>query len=1218
MPRRFRSFHQRQPATRRIVLACGCIGLSFLAIVGFGVLLGPYVAGNALPNHQASAAPTKIQPKLVGSFGKLPLSFEANQGQTGGRVRFLARGGGYTIFLTEDEAVLTLESPSQKAKSQRVKVEEPGDEIRNLKLETGNSKLATRHSSLAAAALAGQRTKDHGPRTMDSVLRMKLVGANASAAVTGADELPGKSNYFIGNDPKKWRTNVSNYSKVKYQNVYPGVDLVYYGNQRQLEYDFVVAPGANPSAIALDVGAGLVPTQGRPQGSPLRIADNGDLVVETDGGEVRFHKPLVYQPAINSRQRIMDYGQRTPVEGHFVLQANNQVGFKVAPYDHTRPLIIDPVLVYSTYLGGSIADQGNSIAVDSFGYVYVTGWTESADFPTVNPLQATNHAYPNSNVFVSKINPTGSALVYSTFLGGTGFSEGGVNSGDIGYGIAVDPSGNAYVTGMTTSLDFPTFNAFQGQAASGEDAFVAKLNTTGSALVYSTYLGGSSYDRAWGIAADSSGNAYVIGETSSNDFPTVNALQATNHTYLLDYTVFVTKFNPAGSALVYSTYLGGSNEDEGYAIAVDSSGNAYVTGETFSTDFPTVNPFQATCGSCKGHDSNAFVAKLNAAGSALVYSTYLGGSGADAAQGIVVDSSGNAYVAGATSSTNFPTVNPFQATKHASEYSNAFVTKLNAAGSALVYSTYLGGSDSDGANGIAVDSFGNTYVVGSTNSTDFPTVNPVQGDFGGGIDAFVAEVNAAGSALVYSTYLGGNSLDFGQGIGVGSSGNAYVTGTTASGNFPTVNPLQATVHSVSAGNAFITKISATGAAPSVSCSPTSLTFGAQNVGTTSAAQTATVTNTGTANLTLSTVTVGGTNASDFATSADTCTGATVTPNGTCTVSVTFTPSATGDRSASLILTDNASGSPQSLSLTGTGGTAPPVAGVSPSSLTFSYEGVGTTSASQSITLSNTGSAALTITSIATSANFSQTNNCVGSVAGGGSCSLNVTFSPTATGPFNGTLTITDNSNGVANSTQGVALSGTGQDFTLGVAAGSSTSATVAPGQTATYTLSVVPGQGGFGQSVSFTHYVCQVPMGANCAFSPNPVTPGTSVTNVTLTVTTTAPSVAQPRSRLLPLAPTLAPGQRVLLMLALILAAMAWAFGRRNQPGASRWQPTLVPLAAGLLLTLALAGCGGGGGSTPPSNTGTPPGTYPFTVTGTAGSGASTLSHSMTLTLIVS
>jgi hypothetical protein len=672
----------------------------------------------------------QAKPQIVAAYGRLPLSFEANQGQSDGQVKFLSRGRGYTLFLTSTEAVLSVISPQSTQRTRR------------------------EHSSLFSASSASSAVN----------IRLALIGANPSPQVVGREELPGKSNYFLGNDPAKWRTNVPTYRKVEYREVYPGVSLVYYGNQRQLEYDFVVAPGADPGQIRLGVeGADRV-----------EVDAEGDLVLQaTAGGQVRFHKPLVYQEVD---------GARREVEGSFALRASSlksairnpksEIGFEVAVYDPTCPLVIDPVLVYSTYLGGSGDDWSWGIAVDSSGNAYVTGPTASRNFPTANALQASNRG--SNDAFVTKLNAAGSALVYSTYLGGSGE--------DGGSAIAVDSSGNAYVTGLTSSRNFPTANAVQASYGGGMyDAFVTKLNAAGSALVYSTYLGGSDEDGGSGIAVDSSGNAYVTGMTNSSNFPTANALQASNRG---SNDAFVTKLNAAGSALVYSTYLGGSGDEVGL-IAVDSSGNAYVTGETSSGNFPTANALQASSG---GGRSDAFVTKLNAAGSALVYSTYLGGSGEEGGSGIAVDSSGNAYVTGYTGSSNFPTANALQASNRGSN--DAFVTKLNATGSALVYSTYLGGSGSDEGWGIAVDSSGSVYVTGLTDSSNFPTANALQASNRGADDAFVTKLNAAGSALVYSTYLGGNAWEEGHGIAVDSSGNAYVTGYTDSSNFPTAGALQ--------------------------------------------------------------------------------------------------------------------------------------------------------------------------------------------------------------------------------------------------------------------------------------------------------------------------------------------------------------------------------------------------------------------------------------------
>jgi hypothetical protein len=767
--------------------------------------------------------------QIQNHIGQLPLCFEDNQGQADGRVRFLARGVGYGVFLTNDEVVLTFEKPQpgmtgSRAIPQYGKVGPfcPFDILAGrLSTLDQNWKSFRQFLILDRDALFSESSVETGEMRLGietpapHVLRMRLVGSNPKARLIGLDELPGRSNYFIGNDPANWRTNVPNYLKVKCKDIYPGIDLIYYGNHRRLEYDLVIAPGADPARIKLSF-AGM-------DGMHVDPA-SGDLVLQVGADEVRFHKPTVSQPAVE-RARLcpvlrtstgfrIDETSSVPhrefpvpnqeaVNGRFVLASDNRVVFALAGYDHKRALVIDPVLTYSSYLGGSGYESGQSIAVDSAGNAYVTGDTTSADFPTTNPLQF-SFGTGASDVFVTKLNASGSALIYSTYLGGGG--------GNWGTGIAVDSFGNAYVVGNTTSTDFPTAKPFQAtnraSPSARYSAFVAKLNSTGTALVYSTYIGGSAENWGYGIAVDAPGSAYVTGSTLSVDFPTASPLQATNKATPTTETVtaFVAKLNPAGSALAYSTYLGGSDGDSGQSIAVDSSGDAYVTGYTSSDDFPTVNPLQAS----NHGDFDVFVAKLNSDGSALVYSTYLGGSGVDYGYGIAVDSSGNAYVTGRTYSTDFPTANPLQAS-YKGEL-DAFVAKLNPAGSALVYSTYLGGDRYDEGNSIAVDPSGNAYVTGVTYSTNFPTAAPFQSTCGGCstyADAFVAKLNAIGSALVYSTYLGGSGVDYGFGIAVDSSGNAYVTGETSSSDFPVAHPLQPSAH----GNfdVFVTKISPLGA-----------------------------------------------------------------------------------------------------------------------------------------------------------------------------------------------------------------------------------------------------------------------------------------------------------------------------------------------------------------------------------------------------------------------
>ncbi len=712
--------------------------------------------------YSAAKYPAANKPQVVENYGKLPLSFEANQGQTDGRVNFLSRGSGYSLFLTPTEAVLALRKP------------------------VVSNRGRTRHANAEAEQV---------PAAPPSVVRMKLVGANPSPRVSGLEELPGKNNYFIGNDPSKWRTRVPHYAKVQYDEVYPGVDLVYYGNQRRLEYDLVVEPGADPRGITLSF-EGV---------ERLRIDAQGDLVLDTPGGEIRQHKPLVYQEVD---------GVRREIAGAYVLNGGREVGFQVAAYDRSKPLIIDPVLSYSTYLGDGGSDIGWGIAVDASGNAYVRGQTSSV-FPTASPIQPA-HSGGTWDAFVTKLNAAGNALVYSTYLGGSGDES---SLGEVG--IAVDSSGNAYVTGRTDSTDFPTASPIQAANGGGSrDAFVTKLNAAGNSLVYSTYLGGTNRDEGYGIAVDASGNAYVAGSTNSDDFPTASPMQPDKN---LQFDVFVAKLNAAGSALVYSTYLGGSAADEGFDIAVDTSGSAYVMGSTLSPDFPTASPIQPAHG---GGIWDAFVAKLNAAGSALVYSTYLGGSGAESslgAVGIAVDSSGNAYVTGRTDSTDFPTASPIQAA-HGGGNRDAFVTKLNAAGNVLVYSTYLGGSGGDEPFGIAVDASGNAYVMGLTRSTNFPTANPLQATLDGISDVFVTKLNSPGNALVYSTYLGGNGSDIGYAIAVDASGNAYVTGQTGSGDFPTVNPFQA--DHAGATDVFIAKISDVAVGCTFSIAPISESFAA--------------------------------------------------------------------------------------------------------------------------------------------------------------------------------------------------------------------------------------------------------------------------------------------------------------------------------------------------------------------------------------------------------
>jgi len=747
------------PATSRGWVCAFCI-VPVLAMIAVALLvLSPArhrgAAGTA-SSGSFTSQPGTVTPaargRIQASYAALPLAFEQNQGQTDTQVKYTARGNGYTLFLTANAAVFSLQPRSAESAPSRVR----------------------RGAELRAKSLPEQR---NAQKDSTAVVRMRLVGGNSLAKVAASGQLPGKSNYFLGNDPSKWCRDVARYARVSYLDVYPGVNLAFHGAERQLEFDFVVAPGANPAPI----GFHLTGAQGM-----MKTDDSGNLVISSAAGDVLLHKPVAYQE---------QNGKQQAVDARFVLRANNQVSFELGNYDRSRELVIDPSVSYeySTYLGGSGNDEGYGIAFDSNGNAYVTGQTASTNFPGVSSA-----LLGVANVFVTKIAPGGSSLIYSTYVGGTG--------SDSGNGIAVDASGDAFVAGDTTSTHFPTTTgAFQTTLKGAGNAFVFELNPDGTSLTYSTYLGGTGEDVALGIALDNTGAVYTAGETTSPDFPTMNPVQAT------PTGGFVTKLNSSLSALVYSTYLGGSSTDAVLAVALDSSDNAYVTGHTSSSSFPTTTgAFQTTLGGL----SDAFVTVINTAGSGYVYSTFLGGSSNDVGDGIAVDSSGNAYVTGVTESTNFPLQSPLQAT-YGGGPTDAFVTKLNPTGSALVYSTFLGGSQSDLGASIAVDGGNNAYVTGQTSSSNFPTVGATQSTPGGGNDAFVSEIDSTGSALAFSTYLGG-SLDEDDGgdygaIAVDSAGaNIYATGNTASTNFPIQAAYQKTNASTAGDtDAFVVKYAQT-------------------------------------------------------------------------------------------------------------------------------------------------------------------------------------------------------------------------------------------------------------------------------------------------------------------------------------------------------------------------------------------------------------------------
>jgi uncharacterized repeat protein (TIGR01451 family) len=689
-------------------------------------------------------------------FNRLPLSFVPNQGQTDSSVHFQAHGAGGALFFTPNEVVLSLPIDSPPS------------------------------------AIDDQRSMSPGLGHW-SVLRLRFDGANPAPDIIGTQRLPGIVNYFVGDDPAGWRTNLPTYGSIIYRGVYPGIDLGYDGMEQVsgrsflLKGTYTIAPGADPGRIRwryLDVGV-------------VRVDEtSGDLLVSLSAPapgagsqpEVVEHAPVAWQ--------TID-GRRVPVSARYSLNPDGSFGFVLGAYDPAYPLILDPTLSFSTYLGGSNQDSARAVAVDSQGNVYLTGQTASTDFPIKNAAQPDFGGGGLGDAFVAKLNSTASTLLYATYLGGSIY--------ETGYSIAVDEQGNAYVAGDTISPNFPVQNAVQPVSGGGGpfegDAFIVKLNPTGSALVYSTYLGGKGDELAYGIALDDEDNAYVTGYTSSTNFPTVRPAQP-NPAFPEGLNVFgdafVTQVISASGVYTwgYSTYLGGPDWDEGHGIAVDAQGRAYVVGQTRSTDFPTANAVQPEYGGGSSFGrGDAFVTQVISASGVYTwgYSTYLGGSGNDAGYGIALDDLNNAYVTGETASTDFPTAFPLQSTNAGGQ--DAFVTKIisNAGGHAWGYSTYLGGSADDIGRGIALNGETDVFLAGSTGSSDFPTSSDGYDRLcgsdglcdGGSSDAWLAKLDASGGVLSYATYLGGSRSDYGYGVALDASGDAYLAGQTNSTDFPT-------------------------------------------------------------------------------------------------------------------------------------------------------------------------------------------------------------------------------------------------------------------------------------------------------------------------------------------------------------------------------------------------------------------------------------------------
>ncbi len=722
--------------------------------------LGLAVAGMTAAQGTPAAV---IKSPSVLSLSGWPLFFAPGLAPSNGPANFLARGPNY-----------------------------------QLRVEPAEVDFMLRRPQLAPARASVRRDESIGVRSAPArVVRMSFVSANLRASISGAGELEGKVNYLVGNDPARWRAQIATFASVRVEALYPGIDLLYYGNRQQLEYDFTVAPQADPAAISF-----------RFEGvDRLAVNSAGELVVGLGDGELRQHRPVIYQ---------IVRGARCEVAGGYQVKDSRTICFAVGPYDHDRPLIIDPVFSYATYFGGNGGDAGLAIKVDGNGSVYLAGETLSTQFPSVaagNPFQSQfRGGTETGDAFIAKLDNTGSKLLYFTYLGGS--------ADDGAYDLAIDSSGNAYVTGFTVSSDFPTTNALFNQISGTPDstfhvypveAFVAELNTNGSALVYSTYLGGTDSDVGSGIAVDPAGYIYVTGKTFSTNFPVLNPFQGSSGG---NADVFVSKFAPGGGSLVYSTYLGGNGLDSGEGIAADQAGNAYVTGSTSSTGFPIT----LGAGQTNLNDSgvgigifDAFVTKVAPDGSSLAYSTYLGGSQNDYGYRIAVDGAGNAYVTGSTQSSDFPHTNNFGLTLGEDGTnainSDAFLTKFDANGQ-LAYSAQFGGTDNDAGWDVAVDPSGHAFVIGITLSTNFPTANAFdlfRTTNSGAKDVFVVAFDTNAAPVLYSAYLGGSADDFGYGIAVDAEANTYLSGMTLSSRFPTtVGPFQGAL--AGSSDAFVAKI----------------------------------------------------------------------------------------------------------------------------------------------------------------------------------------------------------------------------------------------------------------------------------------------------------------------------------------------------------------------------------------------------------------------------
>jgi hypothetical protein len=939
------------------------------------------------------------------TYERMPLSFEANQGQTVDGVRFLSRGSSATVFFRQDEAVLSL---------------------------TNNS--------VDHGAPKGQGQQSLQITAADTV-HMQFSGMRSDVQVMGVDKLPGTTNYLTGSNEERWHTNIPTYAQVRYSNIYRGVDLLFHGDHQRLEYDFVVAPGADPDQIRMHFAGAR----------NLALNAAGDLVITAEHGSIAFHRPVVYQD---------EQGRRNTVSGTFRLLAQNTVGFTLGAYDKKRPVVIDPVLVYSTYIA---AGSKVLVAADPNGGVYVAGFIGIVPFPvtqgafdTTQPATGQGGAVPPA-IFVSKLNAAGTALVYSTFITGTQPNFRFVYNAYLG----VDRQGRALLTGNTNDPTFPvTANAYQPTCSSTtppscglNNAFLTELNPSGSTLVYSTFLGANTGDTlGTGVAADAAGNLYVAGTTNATNFPVLRAFQkkvgdanGLCQSFGSDFgDMFLAKFNPkatGAASLLYATYLGGSGTETGVnTLAVDANGAAYITGFTNSTDFPVTNSaYQTQCGLDGNCNSNAclgevpFLTKIDTtkkAAASLAYSTFLSGSGLAQGQGVAADDNGNAYLTGYTLSSDFPTTNGVIAACHVGQSTDSFVAKINTANSgssSLAYSTCLGDL-SGGAltNGIAVDSAGSAYVVGTllTPQTQYPSVSPVQK----ATNSFLSKLAPDASAFVWSTRFGAVTAGSPAFITLGTSNDVLIGYTSSDPQTPTsagsYNPLcnpQAAVCDLEDSAITVERISqADGAFATIN--PLNAEFPETEVGHAAPVQKIALRDVGNQPYVIHSITLNSPTPSEFNVT-DNCPIGSFGPASLCTLTVHFTPQETGAHKATLVVNDSAPGSPHTVSLTGQAD----MVEISPATLTFPATAVGTVSAPQTITVTNVATTrTLSLTPPTVTAGFQVSANCVYKMTPNATCTFSVTFNPTKAGQKTGTLKFTDQDFNGNSFKQTVTLTGTAQ------------------------------------------------------------------------------------------------------------------------------------------------------------------------------------------------